>query len=279
MKIISRSKVIHSSKFYKKKQKKRRLLIILILLGLLILTASFVYLTRLPSQLISEVEVLEKSTIDLDEILQTTESLLADHYLWFIPRSSALVYPRSDIKNTLLKEFPRLKSVDLKLDSPQKLLVSVEDREPFALYCSDAFHEETTSDCYFIDSEGFIFAPAPSFFGVAYFVYNTENVIEDPVGKRLLPLEEFNLLLNFMKNLSSLNIEPVALEVDNSNYNLYLSHGGKIVWRKEDDFALIYSNLEAFLLSDSISAQADFLERILYLDLRTENKVHWKFQE
>ena len=69
------------------------------------------------------------------------------------------------------------------------------------------------------------------------------------------------------------------LELGDGEYKLFLSNNGQIIWRRNSDLALIGLNLEAFLSDDSIQAQSNFLDKILYLDLRTENKVFYKFKD
>ena len=153
----------------------------------------------------------------------------------------------------------------------QKLLITVEERAPFALYC--------ISDCFFLDEEGFIFANAPSFSSGVYFVYVTENPVLNPLGKRFITIEEFESLSRFKETLAMLGIESLALDVGDSEYRLTMLESGQIIWRRDSNLTLIKSNLEAFLSDNSIRAQENFLDRILYLDLRTENKVFYKFRD
>jgi len=76
-----------------------------------------------------------------------------------------------------------------------------------------------------------------------------------------------------------LGIESLALDVGDSEYRLTMLESGQIIWRRDSNLTLIKSNLEAFLSDNSIRAQENFLDRILYLDLRTENKVFYKFRD
>lgn len=279
MKIISSGKVLNSPGFYKKKKQKQRIKLVLIVLGVLLIGSFLIYLTRQESFLIREVEVLEKDALDSDEIIEIAKSFLSGNYLWFIPRSSAFVYPSSRIEASLLSTFPRLKSVDLDLIDMQKLSISVSEREPFALYCVDVVQPNSNSECYFLDDEAFIFSKAPEFSGMTYFVFATKDVIANPIGQSFLPQEEFDSLLNFIENLTTLNIRPLALGLDSDDYNLFLPNGGQINIKRTTDFAPIYSNLTAFLADEAIRSQPNFLDSVLYLDLRIEDKIRWKFKE
>ena len=270
MKIVSSGRVLNSREFYEKKKKRKRIKFFILLAGFLSVLYLLVYLSRQERFMITEVAVLGENIVDKEELTQITEYLLEGNYFWLIPRANALIFPRRAIKQSLIEEFPRLKSVDLDLGKQRRLLITVDERLPFALYCA--------SDCFFLDEEGLIFAPAPSFSSGVYFIYSVLDPIENPVGKRFITIEKFESLSKFIKTLSALNILPLALEVGDDEYSLSLSDDRKIIWRRDGDLALIYSNLEAFLSNDSIRAQRNFLDRILYLDLRTEDKVFYKFK-
>ena len=271
MKIVSSGKVLNSREFYKKKTRKRRIQLILLSIGFLSILFSLVYLSRQEQFLIVEVAVPGENVVGREEIAQMAQRLLAGYYLWVIPRANTLIYPRRAIKQSLIEEFPRLKSVDLDLGDERILLITVRERVPFALYC--------ISECFFLDEDGFIFASAPSFSGGVYFVYTTKDPVENPIGQRFIATEEFRSLSRFLESLATLNIRPSALEVGDGEFRLSLSNSGQIIWRRDSDFVLVRSNLEAFLSNDVIQAQENFFDRILYIDLRTENKIFYKFRD
>jgi hypothetical protein len=272
MKIVSKGQVLNSSEFYKKKQKRRLVHLIFIFIGFIILISSFIYLSRHERFQIVEVVVSGEEVVGRDKIISIAKESLTGHYLWTIPKTSAFLYPRQAVKEILFKEFPRFKSISLNINDFHTLSVDIEERVPFALYCAKK------SLCYFLDEDGFIFALAPSFSGAIYFIYTTEEAIEKPLGERLVSIEEFRQLPKFIETLATLNIYPSGLEIGKDEYKLSLPSGGKILWRRESDLDLIHSNLEAFLSDDSIQAQNNFLKQILYLDLRIDNKVFYKFK-
>lgn len=277
MKIVSSGRVLNSREFYEKKKRRRRIKLALLTVGFISLLALFIYFSRQERFLIAEVAIPEESIVDREEIISRVKSLLAGYYLLVIPRANAFIYPRRAIKETLLVEFPKFKSVDLSVSS-RALVISVNERTPFALYCPDSALPAQAGKCFFLDKEGLIFASAPSFSGDVYFVYTTQNPIENPPGKRLADIENFRQLLKFIETLTILNIHSVALEIRDDEFRLVLANGGKIIWRRESDLTLVRLNLEAFLSNDSIKAQANFLDRILSLDLRIDDKVFYKFK-
>ncbi|MEK7176948.1 MAG: hypothetical protein AAB719_01470 [Patescibacteria group bacterium] len=277
MKIVSSGKVLHSSKFYKKKKRKKIALLIFFLFLISSITYGLVYFLREERFQVSEVSVLGENVIDRDEITLVAENLLTGFYLFVVPRSNFILYPRRTIERALVTEFPRLSSATLDLKE-RTLYISVEERLPHALYCREVIISQETGKCYFLDEEGLIFAPAPSFSGNSYFVYATEKAFSEPVGERLMNVEEFKAFSKFREDIKDLNVDSVALEIGEDDYQIFLSSGGKIIWQKDNELSQIFANLNAFLSDDSIRAQKDFLDRILYLNLSSENKVFYKFK-
>ncbi|MDP3875051.1 MAG: hypothetical protein Q8Q22_00825 [bacterium] len=279
MKIVSRGRVLNSREFYEKKKKRRYIQLILLFVVFISVISLLVYFSRQKRFQIVEVAVLGENVVDKEELAQIVRRELIGRYLWVVPRANTLIYPRRAIERGLLEKFTRLKSVNLNLDEYQRLLITVDERVPFALYCTNASNPQDASNCFFLDEEGFIFAPAPSFSSGVYFVYVTEDPVENPVGKRFITIEKFGLLSKFINTFVAFNIDLLALEIKDDEYTLLLVNGGQIMWRRDSDLALIHSNLEAFLSDDSIRAQSNFFDRMLYLDLRAENKVFYKFRE
>ncbi|MEK7461887.1 MAG: hypothetical protein AAB586_02345 [Patescibacteria group bacterium] len=271
MRIISSGKVLNSAEFYKKKKRRRRIRLALLLVGLLAILSSLIYFSRQKRFLIIGVTITGENVVDKEEMSQTVQKLISGYYFWVIPRNNTFVYPRQTIEQNLTEAFPRIKSINLNLDESRTLVVMVEERVPFALYC-------VNDECFFLDKEGLIFAPAPSFSDGVYFIYSTDEPMSDPVGKRVLAPEEFESLLKFRESLSTLNINSSALKIGADDYTLLWSDNKRLMWQKDDDLLLVGSNLEAFLSDDAIKTQSNFLEKILYLDLRTANKVFYKFK-
>ena len=269
MKIISSSGGLFSPEFYKKKQKAKRIKLLVYCLLFLVSCTILVSFFRWEKFLINEVVLAEEIAIDREEILDAVQEKLSGYYFYVIPKSNALIYRRGLTKERLVEEFPRFKSLDLNLDGFNKLIISGTEYEPFALYCV------TSDNCYFLNENGFIFRQAPVFSEGVYFVY--QRPIDEPLGKDFLPQAEFRALANFIKNISILSVEAKVFDADN-DYRLRLKSGGEIIWKRESDLNVIYSNLEAFLSDEAIATQKDFLDKVSQLDLRTEDKVFWKFK-
>src|SRR3989344_5268546 len=172
MKIVSSGRGIHSPEFYKKKQKAKHIKFALSVLAVLALLALVVFFVRWEKFIVNEIVIAEEIAVDREEIMSAVESELFGYYLYVLPRSNAFLYRRGVIKEKLLKEFPRFSSLDLDLEGFNKLIITAEERKPYALYCIEI------NECFFLDENGFIFALAPSFSDGVYFTYKTEQPIE-----------------------------------------------------------------------------------------------------
>lgn len=272
MKFVSGGRGLNSPEFYRRRARRRRIWSILISLCFLIAISLLVYASRLEQFLISEVVISQGDIVASETLSSSIQKKLSEKYLWLVPKANAFIFPRSSIEEGLYKEFPRLESVALNLEGFRTLSVEVKERKPSAIYCAG------DSECFFLDKDGLIFAYAPSFTDGVYFVYSSNEVIENPLGKNFLPTEEFERLSKFVKSLETIGIVSTELGITTYGYELTLVAGGKILWNKDSSPNLIYANLEAFLNNSAIKSEPNFLGRISQLDLRTENKVFYRFK-
>jgi hypothetical protein len=272
---------IHSPEFLKRRRDQYKQRIIWTSLVLTILVGTSIYISHLERFLISEVEVVGNSVTADSEIREVVQRVMSGKYFWLYPRSNELMFPRGEIRQELSANVLRLKSVELSSSKSGKLLVSVEERTPHGLYCEDISDISNPRSCYFVDEGGFIFSTAPSFSGEVYFLYSAREPVEGPLGTQYIARDSFRSLSFYIESLRKLNVEPRAVEINTrtGEYNLILQNEGRIVWKITQDLDRIAQNLEAFLLDDEVVAQRNFLNRVLYIDMRYENKVFYKFQD
>ena len=275
MKLVSTGKTISSPEFYKKLRRRRKIKLILLCILLLSLLAGIIFLSRYEKLLIKEIVVADSGVVGKSEIISVLEEKVSGNYLGIFPRRNAFIYPRFSVEEYLLAALPRFKSASVRHAGFETLTVSVVERETYAVYCVD----DNDDSCYFIDEEGFIFDLSPSFTRGVYFVYYHATTTEPVIGTYFVSPEEFTLFSQVLSSLTPLGIEPVSLNVKARELEIMTSGGTKIIWPRESDPAFVYSNLEAFLNSEVIKAEDNFLERIIYLDLMTTNKIFYRFRE
>lgn len=271
LKLVSSGKGIHSPEFYRKKKKKKLAMRIFAASGAMLLLASAIFFLRSDMLRISQVSV-SGSDIRRDVLVAEAGRVLGENYLWFIPKSNAFFYPREVIQQNLVTGFPEFKSIDVGLEGLDSLVITVEEREPFALYCKE-------DECYLMDNEGFIFSHAPSFSEGVYLPYRLSENLNEPLGSQYLPSDEFAELSLFVGSVQSLGLEPASVSVSENDYMLSIDSGAKILWQRSADPGLVRANLEAFLSSPAVREDGGFVGKLETLDLRTENKVFYRFRK
>lgn len=278
-KIVSTGKTLSSPEYYRKKQREKRRKIIIFSTVILLILVIVVIVARLERLQISSIEVRGADVIPADDVKKVVGEILDDSYLWLIPKSNFLIYPRSSIERSLLDTYPRFSAVATSLVGSKTVEISVVEREPYALYCADVSNLNEVSSCYFLDERGFIFDDAPAFSGAVYFIYTLSEPLEDPKGSEYMEVGEFKEVTKFVEELEKLGLRGLALEATENDLRVVMSPGSQLLWKRGDDLDLIYSNLAAFMNSKEIKSQPDFLDRVLVLDLRIENQVRYRFKE
>ena len=273
MKIVSTGRTISTDEYYRRKVKERRRKRIIISGGVLLVMVALVLLLRIDAFRIRDISVSGAAVIGADTVETKVREALAGNYLFIVPRDSALMYPKRTIIKELQAMYPRFSSIELSLEGVETLQIDVVEREPFALYC-----EGEVSPCYFLDDQGFIFDRAPIFSEGVYFLYTSEAEFTNPLGRALLPREEFRAVSEMVRKLKTWRIQPRRLALAEGEYQLFLESGARIRWLRGNDTSMVLSNLESFLSSDAIKDQNNFWEQLSELDLRTDNKVFYSFK-
>ena len=103
------------------------------------------------------------------------------------------------------------------------------------------------------------------------------------MGEYILPAEEFARLSKFSSALGTvlLPTKTASLEIaENGDYKLSMEGtDGKIIFKKENNFDKLLENFDSALKSAPL--KTDFkvkFKSLLYIDLRFDNKVYFKFQ-
>lgn len=279
MKIVSTGGTISTFEYLEKKLRARRRRWVFTGFSLLILLIVAVVLSRQEKLRIQEVLVTGAHVTPVEDISAAATEALAGYYFWLVPKDNAVIYPRAYVRSVLSRTFSRLSSVSLSLTGLTVLNIDVVEREPFALYCKEVLVSvEDSPSCYFLDETGFIFDSAPFFSTGVYFIYALETPLENPLGVAIMPQAEFEILDKFIVSLEPLLGQSQGVSLSPTEARLFLEHKLTLLWRREDDMSHLLSNLESFLTSPTIKEQKNFLQNLEELDLRTEDKVFYKFR-
>jgi cell division septal protein FtsQ len=265
------------------------------LLGLLAFMGLVVYISRLGSLNVSDIEVVGNKVIDTAAIKAVAEQQISGKYLRLFPKTNILIYPQNNIKNELQDKFKRLQNIKISILNNRVLQISVAERSSKYIWCianAPLQVESSTTDnnnqkCFYLDEDGFVIDEAPFFSGNVYFkFYGSSSLnINTPQGPYFFK-QNFKQLISFSNVLTGMSLNPVAIYIgDNDDIEVYLSNGPsallgpKIMFTSDSDFQNVAENLETALTTEPLASEfkSKYLS-LLYIDLRYGNKVYYKFR-
>lgn len=273
----------------RKKKRRNRILFIVILILLIILIIGLSYLSNHRKLIISNITVEGTHIIDSNDIKNKVQESLNGKYVYLFAKRNVFIYPKFKIEKDLKINFPRIENLSVKLDGLNNLKVVISERTGSYIYCGASVPTEYTNigdNCFFINSDGYIFDRAPYFSGNVYFkFYVPIKDQENPLGQYVLDTENFRDMINFIDGLFELGFTPVSVVLnDENNFFINLesrSDGGEpqILFKKENDINTIFSNLSAAISNTEFRNQIfTKYSMLLYIDLRFNNKVLYKFK-
>ena len=276
---MKKRNVLHSPRLQELKKKRRKTLLVKFIffgVGFLVVLAGLAYISRTEKLNISEVEITGNKIVDTEMIRAAAQEEITGSYLWFLPKTNILLYPKGNIRDALSDKFKGLKGISITTRDDRILQISVAERIPKYMWCGENLPESGANieTCYFLDETGFVFDEAPYFSGEVYFKF---------YGKMS---SNFKSLILFKQTLEAMKLEPVALYMmENGEIKMYLSDesslpmGPEIIFKTDSDLEKIAENLQAALTTEPL--QSDFKNKyssLLYIDLRYGNKVYYKFK-
>lgn len=273
---MSRYKALRSPRFARRAHKKtvRRVIVCVLAAGLFF--GVVLFFAIYPAFSIREVVVSGVGEEMKSEITGIVNSQLAGVYFGVIPKSSALFYPEKGIENSITAGLPRIAGSVVRLVSPTKLSVTVAERAPAALWCSDTPFDGA-EECFFIDTGGFAFDKAPSGIGHLYYRLIGYKSGESPFGKSVIDGKRLVGLLSFLSSLNALSLSPRRLTLlSGDDVSAEIDGGGLILARESEDLKKQVENLRGLLSEKDLVPRKGENLHVLYIDLRYGNKLYFK---
>jgi hypothetical protein len=260
---------IHSS--LKKRRRKHFMLKMYICLFLVLLTITiFAFLTNYSGVRIQNITVKGVSSISEGDISNFVKNEISSKYLYVFAKDNILLLPRSTIKKDLLDNFKKIEIIKISLGGLRDVEITIKERVQTALWCQDK--------CFFMDSNGLIFAEAPEFSGTPFPEYFGLINKENPIGENYFDAEKFIKISELFENIKKLGF-PLEkfVALDASEYEMTFVGGGKIATNDKQDFSESFKNLKAIVDNGLIKTDEASLKKISHIDLRY-NKVHYDFK-
>jgi len=257
------------------------LLYLAIFLGIVLL---LVQISRLPQMRIDNVSIVGTKATDKVELYSSAVEKLSGKYFYLFPHNNIFLYPREAIESALLKEFPRLKSVDAGIVGRNQIEITVTERDAVGVVCSNV---SIGQECYFLDDRGFVFAQAPVFSGRGYFVYREDSSRRFKIGSYFLNPTTFTNIQDLKEILERLGLSVESALASGKNTEVFARHitmtleeGTDIIFSSDvEDSQNELQNLEAILVSSEFEEEsAGDIGTIEYIDLRFGNKVYYRLE-
>jgi len=144
-----------------------------------------------PKLAINSIAVLGVKEVPVPLVRAYVETKLYDGANPLLSRGSIFLYPRTKIEKGIPGYFPRISTADVSRAGllAQALTVTIEERYPFALWCSGAaLPSASLDDCYLMDGGGFVFAPATTSPANSYLIFGGGlSASTSPIGRKFLP--------------------------------------------------------------------------------------------
>ncbi len=225
---------------------------------------------------INNIEISGNSTVLTDKIMEIVENSLNVKYLWIIPTDNIILLRRSEIKNHILNNFKKINSVDISIHGINKIEITVTEREVKYLWCKGT--PISQKDCYFMDTEGFVFERAPVFSEDAFTEYFGLILDENPIGQTYL-INKFKDITGLFSAFEKMSFQPINFNTVNEHeYEIYIVGGGRILINDKKSFESSLTNLQALVDNKYIKNDVESLKKIKYIDLRFGNKVNFELK-
>lgn len=290
--VKAKSSIVTSPRIEEIKRKKKRRIrfaIIFYCVSFLIIFFGLAFASRIPKIKINNIEVNGTHIIDSTQVTENIQNHINGRYIYLFDRNNTFIYPKASIERDLMRNFPRIDKLSVSLRGLHTIVLDITERTGAYLYCGANIPEvasEAGDNCYFINSDGEIFDKAPYFSGNVYFkFYIPVDGMEDPLNKVVMSKDTFKQIISFTDGLDNLGLHPVSVVMsDPAQYAFHLERKNNVsspvvYFNKENDLVKIFANLSSAMnkqeFKDEINAKYD---NLLYIDLRFNNKVLYKFR-
>ena len=216
---------------------------------------------------IKEIKIFGNQKVSTEDINTLIKEEVSRDILFLESRSIFLVDLRN-INRRILDNFPKINKVDFDRDFPDKLVISIKEREPVVVF-------ESGGSYFFIDSEGVIFEEISGPESEHWLTIKETGLNwEVNLGGVLIKREDMSKILEIQSELEGLDFEVDFIEIaKGQRVNVKLSEGWRIYFNSEDDISRQVLNLNLVLKEKILPEERENLE---YVDLRFGNQIYYK---
>lgn len=230
---------------------------------------------------IKEITVRGNDYIISASIISSFNDAMSEKKWFFLKNDNMNLFDLDAAKAKIIKDFPRIDSLELKKDYPNKITVDIKEREIADILCQDQGGDMpinyTFSKCFFVDKNGIAFDVAADTQGflILKILDKRGGVIE--LNKKVLNPEfiEFvrQIKENFRNSIND-NIKLLVLEHPAQRELSALVGSWKIIFNVSSSAKNQLMILKQ-ILEKEVKDQRDNLD---YIDLRVDGRAYYKLK-
>ena len=288
-------RALNSPRLQELRKSRRKVLrnkIIIILVSLLVLFVLLGVFSRWHKMKILDFQISGQKVLEAGELAEFIEGELSGNYAFLYSKRNWFIYPRKQLEANLLDKFKRIESLELNVNNDRILELVIKERGASYTWCDHEFYNDASQsvvssvdsyeNCYFLDSNGYIFDEAPYFSGNVYFrFFGGIDASEKIVGQSIAP-GYFTKLALFKDLVKGMGLEPIMFVLDQPNKTeLYLAYGDnpKIIFEIDSEVKELAENLQSAITTEPFKSELEEnYGNLSYIDLRFGNKVYYKFK-
>jgi hypothetical protein len=265
-----------------KQRRKIFTLLVLCTVALASLAALFWFILHTERFVVSVVSVRGTDEISAKEIRELVLNRLQEREDSFFPSTNTFLAPINDIEREIKETNARVKTANILRKGFNELIVLIEEREPFVLYCEDNASVEDgrySGRCFFADREGVVYLAAPHLKRPEMMlIYFPPSVFENIVLTKPLSKEELDAILSLVKALNREEIESKSIHiVSEDTLKIVTDKGYSLLLLIDDDYSDEFGRFLSVLESDAM--EGGVLESIYQFDLRFGRKIFYRYQD
>ena len=229
---------------------------------------------------ITNITVSGTQELKSQDIRELIESSAQGNFLKFIPKNNFLFFSQRRIENLLENNFKKIRSVMVIKKFPDSISINIDERKAVMVWCSG-------ESCFLIDENGAAYSSAD--FNSPEIVQNNLIRINDlsgrvfVIGEKITDTSYEQYVLSISEALKSIGFE-ISDDANNA-YGTPSSMADEIDVETKQGTNFLFST--QFPLENAIQTLAITLKKGIddkqkgfdYIDLRSENKVFYKFKD
>jgi len=309
-----RRKRYQSKKKFLEAKRKFHIFCTLIGIGIIALIVGFIFLLRMESMQITSVYVQDVEYASEAHIKSIVEKELEGSYLFVIPRTNTIFFPKIKIARQLRKESPSFSNVELSRNGLQELEVEIAEYQAFGTFCTtdvnnDAQESDVISEvsyasgtrllagsnsiisrtkplsefssetaCFIFNENAYVYATTSLAVANIPFFSEHKGDGEQVLGTTYFPAEDIVTVKEFVALLPEINFQVESIWTkDGEVYTIETTDRVKLHIETEDNPREMFENLKTLLENNVITE--GYYKNLDYIDLRFGNRVFYREAE